>query len=118
MFLVLFSVYVDVKNYKCDVEGSTFVKAVDKFLREVRYHWGQAPCILVGTKQDMRGKVHENKRLLPFAFGEYVARETGCLAYIETSAKTKNGIDELKRAVLRGEHYFSHPRTKNKCILT
>ena len=95
------------KEFYCD-DHHNFITtylwfAAKKFIAEARRHCPNAPCILVGTKIDVRDEKYlpDKLRYFPPVFGEYVARETGCLAYIETSAKTGQGIDALKRAIVR-----------------
>jgi GTPase SAR1 family protein len=108
------------KEFYCD-DNHNFITtylwlAAKKFVVEARRHCPNAPCILVGTKTDLRdvGYQLDKQRYLPSVFGEYVARETGCLAYIETSSKTEQGIDELKRAIVRIQ---TQPEKKKKCEL-
>jgi GTPase SAR1 family protein len=96
-------------------------KAVNKFIREVRSTRNEAPCILVGTKNDTREDPYyrEGRRFLPIVYGERVAQLTGCLAYIETSAKSTYNIEVLKQAIVCAEQYCIVPKPieKKKCML-
>ena len=115
---MLFNNYVKKGDPQYDDNASSIYFAVNKFLREVRQHWDDAPCILVGTKRDLRDDDYftGKYRFLPPLVGEHVARETGCLAYVDTSAKTKHGIEDLKRAIVRAAQFNTYKqKQKKKC---
>jgi GTPase SAR1 family protein len=109
LFLVCFPLYISKENTDTP---SLFAEAIHKFITEVRQNASKIPCILVGMKKDMANCVELKEKYLFLRpmFGEYVARETGCLAYVETSAKTAFGCDQLKRAIVRV------PTSKKSCL--
>lgn len=118
MFLVLFSPFVGKGEMKWDYDASSVYFAVHKFLHEVRHHCVDAPCILVGTKQDMRSEnaFSERYTVLPPMFGEHIARETNCIAFVDTSAKTGYGTEDLKRAIVRAAQFNTYkPKRKKIC---
>jgi GTPase SAR1 family protein len=102
--------------YKKSADTSSVYSAIMRFLQEAREEADSAPCILVGTKQDLRESEVEKFTFLPHSFGIHAARETGCLAYVEVSALTGHGIEALKQAVVRAPHYQAQSNKKKKCI--
>ncbi len=102
-------------TYYKSADTSSVYSAIMTFLREVREETDSAPCILVGTKQDLRESEVEKFTFLPRSFGVHVARETGCLAYVEVSALTGYGIEALKQAVVRAPQYQAQSNKKKKC---
>ena len=122
MFLVCFSVHINIdsNNGSYKILQSHVYNAVNKFMREVRNTWSEAPCILIGTKYDTRKdpSLRANRRFLPHVYGKYIARETGCLAYMETSSAISYNLEVLKQAVLCAEKYnrCQAPKQK-KCTL-
>jgi GTPase SAR1 family protein len=78
---------------------------------EISHHAPSTPCILVGTKLDVREdkdtieKLRE-KRLAPISYaqGIQMQKEIGAVKYLECSALTQKGLknvfDEAIRAVL------------------
>jgi len=104
IFLVCFSV-----NTPDSYEN---VKA--KWIGEVRHHAPHIPVVLVGTKVDLRKDEQtiaalKAKGQAPISLeqGEKLARELGCVKYLECSAKEQQGLknvfDETIKIVLNPE---------------
>jgi cell division control protein 42 len=78
----------------------------NKFIHEVRLHSPDVPCILVGTKIDLRNDVGMKQKLMQkqtrisYEEGEFMAKKLGCLAYFEISSMWGDGIEELAKGIL------------------
>ncbi|XP_056017383.1 ras-related C3 botulinum toxin substrate 1 [Ostrea edulis] len=93
------------------ISPASFENIRAKWYPEVNHHCPNAPTILVGTKLDLRDdkdtieKLKE-KKLSPITYpqGLALAKELGCVKYLECSALTQKGLkmvfDEAIRAVL------------------
>ena len=64
-----------------------------KWLPEINKYAPKAPIVLVGTKGDMRTRGGED--LVMPEEAQKVASEIGAIAYIETSARTRKGVDDV-----------------------
>jgi small GTP-binding protein len=102
VFLVVFSI----------VNPYSFENVRAKWCPEIRYHCGDVPIILVGTKLDLREDKEtinklRDKRLAPITYpqGLAMANDIGAVKFLECSALTTKGVktvfDEAIRAVLR-----------------
>uniref|UniRef100_A0A8C6S3Q9 Cell division cycle 42, like n=1 Tax=Neogobius melanostomus TaxID=47308 RepID=A0A8C6S3Q9_9GOBI len=98
VFLVCFSV----------VSPSSYENVREKWVPEITHHCPDVPFLLVGTRTDLRGDRGELDRLaankqrpLQPEDGEKLARELRAVKYMECSAKTREGVEEvLEEAVL------------------
>ncbi|KAJ2023732.1 Rho GTPase protein rac1 [Coemansia sp. S85] len=115
VFLVCFSL----------VSPPSFENVRTKWWPEVSHHAPNIPCILVGTKLDLREdketieKLRE-KRMMPIGYpqGLQMAKEINAVRYLECSALTQKGLkgvfDEAIRAVLTP----TQPQKKaKKCLI-
>jgi small GTP-binding protein len=117
VFLLCFSICVS-RNVAPDESG--IAQAVATFIPEARKYCPDVPIILIGTKSDLRNSnVDEStEHVIPSSFGEFLARETGCLAYMEVSAKGKVGIEKVRRAIVRAQKFAPSQKSgKKKCHL-
>ena len=78
-----------------DITAKATFEALDGWLNEVSLHVGTIPRLLVGTKADLAAD-----REVPRAHAEAYAREKG-LHYIETSAKTGQGVEQMFLSLAR-----------------
>ena len=92
VFLVCFSV----------VSPTSYENVKTKWYPEIRHHAPGVPCILVGTKEDLRyseevvGRLRaEHKAPLSAQDGVRLAQEIGALKYIECSALTQKGLKSV-----------------------
>jgi len=74
----------------------------EKWTPEIRHFCPDVPIILVGNKKDIRGDdaaVNEMRKLnqqpVDFPAGQKMAEQIGACAYLECSAKTKEGVREV-----------------------
>mmetsp|Transcript_25386 Transcript_25386/g.71189 ORF Transcript_25386/g.71189 Transcript_25386/m.71189 type:complete len:195 (+) Transcript_25386:250-834(+) len=77
--------------YSCDSPGS-LDNLKTRWSKELKQHRCQAPIIVVGTKTDLRDSCDspvENSK------GEAMAEEIGAVAYMECSAKTTDGLQDI-----------------------
>ena len=88
IFLVCFSV----------VSATSYENVRTKWFPEIRSHAPGVPCILVGTKEDLR---HSAAAPLNKADGERLAQELGALKYIECSALTQKGLKSVFDEAIR-----------------
>ena len=73
-----------------------------KWNPEVQHYCGKCPVILVGCKIDLRTDLdmieklkQENQKILTTADGEKTAAQIKADAYMECSAKTREGVQEV-----------------------
>jgi small GTP-binding protein len=75
---------------------------IEKWMPEVRHFCGQCPVILVACKKDLRTDPQtiaklkrEGENLVTTDVGRQIARQIKADAYMECSAKTREGVQEL-----------------------
>ncbi|CCH44742.1 Ras-related C3 botulinum toxin substrate 1 [Wickerhamomyces ciferrii] len=110
-FIVCFSI----------VEPSSFKNIKSKWIPEIRHHSSDSvQILLVGTKADLREDPHTLDRLeesgnepISKAEGKKIAKEYGLYDYLECSAATQEGVEEIFdsviKAVLQSEKDASVP---------
>ncbi|KAI6111136.1 GTP binding protein Cdc42 [Pisolithus sp. B1] len=91
-FLVCFSV----------TSPASFENVKEKWFPEVHHHCPGVPCLIVGTRIDLRddqaviGKLARQKqRPVSTEAGECLARELGAVKYVECSALTQKGLKHV-----------------------
>jgi len=120
IFLICFSV----------VSPPSFENARAKWNPEISHHCPNVPKLLVGTKVDLREDSDtlarlQDKRMAPISReqAEHLAKELGCVKYMECSALTqaglKNVFDEAIRTVLNPPSLNDKKKggKKGKCSL-
>ena len=102
----------------------SLAKVLEKWTPEVRYFCPDVPIILVGNKKDLRND--ENvKRELSKKKQEPIKSEEGSLmcerikayAYLECSAKTKEGVRDVFTTAARAALMTKKRRNKRKCCI-
>jgi small GTP-binding protein len=90
----------------------------NKWLPEIQHHAPGVPCILVGTKLDLRTDASSGKFISKMQ-GETLKEELKAFKYLECSARTQEGLkqvfDEAIRCVLINQSSAS--TKKRKCIV-
>ncbi len=78
------------------------LNVIDKWIPEIRHFCGQCPVILVACKKDLRtdsqtiAKLKQDgERPVTTEVGKEIAAQIKADAYMECSAKTREGIEEL-----------------------
>jgi Ras-related C3 botulinum toxin substrate 1 len=111
----------------CVTLPSSFDNVRTKWHAELMHHCPEVPMLLVGTKSDLRSDVDtldrlEARSLQPIApeQGDQMAEEIGACKYIECSARTQNGLDNVFNEAIRAALNPSPTRKgrgKGKCSL-
>ena len=115
VFLVFFSV----------VSPTSYENVKTKWHPEIKHHAAGVPCLLVGTKEDLRYNEEVVKKLraegkapLSAADGVRLAQEIGALKYIECSALTQKGLksvfDEAIKVALENKMAALRKKSKGK----
>ncbi|CAF1011661.1 unnamed protein product [Adineta steineri] len=75
---------------------------IEKWMPEIRHFCGPCPVILVGCKKDLRTDIqtitklkHEGEKPMTTETGKQLAAQIKADAYMECSAKTREGVQEL-----------------------
>ncbi|XP_025414541.1 ras-like GTP-binding protein rhoA [Sipha flava] len=99
--------------YSIDTPKS-LINVIDKWVPEVRYFCPAVPIVLVGNKKDLRNTSAETGTtvkvrapMLSTDAGRTVANEIGAFAFVECSAMTRDGVQDVFRAAvkaMRREH--------------
>jgi len=102
----------------------SLAKVLEKWTPEVRHFCPDVPIILVGNKKDLRND-ESTKRELSKMKQEPVKSEEGSLmcerikayAYLECSAKTKEGVRDVFTTAVRAALMTNERRNKRKCCI-
>jgi len=105
------------------VQPSSFHKAISKFAPEIRAFSTTVPIVLAGTeielrdKEDVVEKLQQKHHSGPITFEDGVkkAREIGAVKYVECSATTGQGIDELFKTAYCAVLF---PKKKNRSVFS
>ncbi|KAK7001875.1 P-loop containing nucleoside triphosphate hydrolase protein [Favolaschia claudopus] len=114
----------------------SFAAVRDRYIREARHFCEGVPCVVVGTKIDLRGaagatkweggvggggRVNANgdgnadEGLITAAQGERMAWEVGAEAYAECSARTREGVLEIfDKAAFAAVSYEARKRRRDR----
>lgn len=72
-----------------------------KWFPEVRSHCPDVPLILVGNMKDLKDDGDHREPIVSHEEGKAMVKEIGAAAYVECSAKTKEGVRELLELAVR-----------------
>ena len=94
----------------------------DKWEPEVKHFCPTVPVVLVGTKRDLRhdSETHEilsrtKQKPASSDEGRAIADTIGAYAYVECSAKTRDGIREVFECAARASFLRDHKKSTKKC---
>ena len=97
---------------------------VEKWMPEVRHFCGKCPVILVACKMDLRTDERvisklktQNEKPVTTDYGKKVADQIKADAYMECSAKTREGVPELFVAAARLSYKKHGNKKSSSCIL-
>nr|NP_001335960.1 Rac and Cdc42-like 2 protein [Ciona intestinalis]XP_026691556.1 rac and Cdc42-like 2 protein isoform X1 [Ciona intestinalis]CAD48481.1 Rcl2 protein [Ciona intestinalis] len=115
VFLLCFSV----------VSPASFFSISSKWHPEVSHHSPKTPCILIGTKQDLRDDEETVKKLkntdsapIRYEQGEALAKQLGAVKYVECSALKKVGVDSVfQDAISAVLNPAKPPKPTKRCVL-
>ena len=102
------------------VDLDSFQKISGEFVPEIKHHCPGTPFLLVGTKADLRNDVWENdKRPITTEMGEKLAKDVDAVKYVECSALTRDGVQNVFDEALRVaiDHMQKEENQKKKCCL-
>lgn len=91
-----------------------------KWIEEVIRYCPSARVILVGLKNDLRGKSdnnHSNNELVSQEEAEKVAKSIGAKRYLECSALTGQGVDEVFEIATRSSLLMKEDPGSNCCLI-
>lgn len=86
------------------VESPKSYKSVtERWIPEIRHFCPRIPYILICTKKDLRNdeEAIARKRLIPIEEGKQLADKIDALAYLECSAKLRDGVTEVFKQATR-----------------
>ncbi|XP_023234890.1 ras-related protein ced-10-like [Centruroides vittatus] len=89
----------------------SFNNIAAKWQPEVRHHCPRAPYILVATKTDLRS-TSDNSNLISRSSGKKMAAKIKAAKYVECSAKTLEGVQEVLEEAVRS---VLNPKSSFKC---
>jgi Ras family protein A len=105
---------------------TTAINVIEEWNPEVRHFCGACPVILVACKLDLRTDPQtieklklEGEKPVTFDVGQKIAAQIKADAYMECSAKTREGIHDLlmRAARLSFEKRPRRPARRRRCIL-
>ncbi|KAK7064056.1 GTP binding protein Cdc42 [Favolaschia claudopus] len=114
VFLLCFSV----------VSPKSFQRIRDKWFPELHHYSPGVPILIVGTQADLRTNSavadteNQEKQMVTHVDGERLARELGAFKYVECSALTQAGVNDVfSEAFLAAlEPPIACPGRRTKCI--
>ena len=110
--------------FSVDSPASTS-SVTDKWIQEVRHFCGQCPVILVACKKDLRTDPEtieklkqEGEKPVTMEFGKRLATMIRADAYMECSAKTREGVQDLFiQAARLSIKKRLRKKSHNRCVL-
>ena len=101
----------------------SFDNITDKWMPEIKHYCPQVPIVLVGTKKDLRHSqvIHDERTKRKYKHvqpedGQALADRIKAAAYIECSAKTRDGVREVFDAATKASlHKRKRLRHGRKC---
>uniref|UniRef100_A0A183TFX4 Rho n=1 Tax=Schistocephalus solidus TaxID=70667 RepID=A0A183TFX4_SCHSO len=96
----------------------------EKWALEVKHFCPNVPIILVGNKKDLRNDENTKRELakikqepVKFEEGKEMAQKIGACAYVECSAKTKEGVKEVFERAAAVALESSRKKRRKRCNL-
>jgi len=96
---------------------ASFDNIQSKWLLELRHHCPRTPILLVGTKSDLRD-TQQQEDTISTAEGRKLRARINATKYVECSAKTRHGLDEVFQEAVRCTLANSQTKKKNhRCVI-
>lgn len=96
-------------------EPDSLENARSKWVDEVKYYCPKVPFILVGLKKDLRQST-DHRRYVQTQHAENIAKDIGAKKYLELSALTGEGVDDIFEFATRTSLLITE-REKNSCCV-
>ncbi|XP_054430276.1 rho-related GTP-binding protein RhoG-like [Pteronotus mesoamericanus] len=103
---------------------SSYYNVRHKWHPEVSRHCPNVPVLLVGTKRDLRSDLETVKKLKEQSLvpttpqqGTSLAKQVGAVKYLECSALTQDGVQEVFLEAVRAVLYPATKKNTKKCVL-
>ncbi|KAI1718106.1 ras family domain-containing protein [Ditylenchus destructor] len=90
----------------------------EKWVHEARHFCPKVPIILVGNKKDLRDETHVIQEPITYEQGKAVADKIGAVAYLESSAKTQEGVPEVFNCAARAALQRGDKKKKKFCRIS
>lgn len=90
--------------------------AKTKWVAEVAKYCPNTPYILVGLKKDLRTSTSDRKNFVQFEQGQAAARQMGAKKYLESSALTGEGVDDIFEFATRSS-LLVHEKASDSCCI-
>lgn len=74
---------------------NSFENTRSKWVQEVKKYCPDTPYILCGLKKDLRINTKDRRHFVQVDMGEEMARIIGAKTYLESSALTGEGVDDI-----------------------
>ncbi|XP_035231554.1 ras-related C3 botulinum toxin substrate 1-like [Stegodyphus dumicola] len=105
IFLLCFSV----------TDRTSFLNATTLWKPEIQKHCPKSPCILVGLKKDLRcSRSFSRHEVVTKSMGRDMAEKIGAVAYMECSARKKEGVKEIFAVAVQTAMRSPPPKPKKK----
>lgn len=89
--------------------------AKSKWVHEIKSYCPKTPYLLVGLKKDLR-RDHKSKKFVQVAQGQSVADQIQAKKYLESSALTGEGVDDIFEFATRVS-LLNNEKPKNSCCI-
>lgn len=103
-------------GFAIDVPDS-LESARTKWVDEVRRSCPDTPFVLIGLKKDLRLSLKDEARFVQPPHGERVAKEIGAKRYMESSALTGEGVDDIFEVATRLSLLFTDNKKETCCSI-
>ncbi|RLV93030.1 GTP-binding protein RHO2 [Spathaspora sp. JA1] len=90
--------------------------ARSKWVHEVKQYCPNIPYILCGLKKDLRTNTYDRKNFVQFDMGHSTAEQIGARKYLESSALTGEGVDDIFEHATRTSLLYTE-KPKNGCCI-
>lgn len=87
--------------------------AASKWAEEVKKYSPNVPFLLVGLKKDLR--LDSSRNYVQYHEGEEVARQIGARKYLESSALTGEGVDDIFETAMRISLLVNNKKEQKGC---
>lgn len=90
--------------------------AKTKWVKEIKAYCANAPYLLIGLKKDLRTNT-KSKRFVQYSQAELVADQIGAKTYLESSALTGEGVDDIFEFATRTSLLNNETAATSCCVI-